>query len=130
MFAWFKKLFGKSKQEWGGTKVLWQTPYGKVTHIWIEAGRATETYTSQDFAVKDWLFLKGSGDYTVGAMRKKILPGTHPIITAGTKHSIQATNEKVEVLEIQHGAPAGQTLQLPSPSEPAQLPAVSAEKAQ
>lgn len=129
MFSWLKKLFSK-KQEWGGTKVLWQTPYVKVSHLWVEAGRATETYTSQEFAVKNWLFLKGSGDYTVGAMKKKILPGTHPIITSGTKHSIQATNEKVEVLEIQSGALAAQASQLPSPSEPSQLPASSSENAQ
>lgn len=122
MLAWLKKLFSKSKQEeWGGTKVLWQTSFVKVTHIWVEAGRATETYITQDFAVKDWLFLKGSGDYIVGAMKKKILPGTHPIITAGTKHSIQATNEKVEVLEIQTGTLTGA-------AEPAQLPASSSEK--
>lgn len=124
MLAWLKKLFSKSKQEeWGGTKVLWQTSFVKVTHIWVEAGRATETYVTQDFAVKDWLFLKGSGDYIVGSMKKKILPGTHPIIMAGTKHSIQATNEKVEVLEIQTGALASS-----SSTEPAQLPASSSEK--
>jgi hypothetical protein len=42
---------------------------------------------------------------------------------AGTKHSIQATNERVEVLEIQTGALASS-----SSTEPAQLPASSSEK--
>ena len=121
-------MFSK-KQEWGGTKVLWQTPFVKVSHIWVEAGKATETYTSQEFAVKNWLFLKGSGDYTVGAMKKKILPGTHPIITSGTKHSIQASNEKVEVLEIQSGALVDQAPQLSAASAPSQLPASSSENA-
>lgn len=117
MLAWLRKLFSsKTKESWGGTRVLWETSFVKVTHIWVEAGRATELYTTQDFATKDWLFLKGSGDYTVGAMKKKILPGTHPIITAGTKHSIQATNEKVEVLEIQFGAKSESLAQLPAPS--------------
>lgn len=117
MLAWLRKLFSsKTKESWGGTRVLWETSFVKVTHIWVEAGRATELYTTQDFATKDWLFLKGSGDYTVGSMKKKILPGTHPIITAGTKHSIQATNEKVEVLEIQFGAKSESLAQLPAPS--------------
>lgn len=116
MLAWLRKIFSsKTKESWGGSRVLWETSFVKVTHIWVEAGRATELYSTQDFATKDWLFLKGSGDYTVGAMKKKILPGTHPIITAGTKHSIQATNEKVEVLEIQFGAKSESLAQLPAP---------------
>lgn len=126
MISWLKKIFKKkqTKQVWGGTQVLWETPYAKVTYIWVEAGKATELYTTQDFSLKEWLFLKGSGDYTSGVMKKKILPGTHPTITSGTKHSIQATNEKVEVLEIQSGTPiASVATQLPAPSEPAQLPA-------
>jgi mannose-6-phosphate isomerase-like protein (cupin superfamily) len=116
-FKWLKSLFSSNKKSWGGSKVLWDTPYARVTWIWVEAGKATELYTSQDFTVKNWLFLKGSGDYTVGAMKKKILPGTHPIITAGTKHSIQASNERVEVLEILSGTPvSASSKQLPAPS--------------
>lgn len=118
MISWFKKLFKVgAKQSWGGSKVLWETSYVKVKYIWVEAGRATETYSTQEFGVKSWLFLKGSGDYTLGAMKKKILPGTNPLITAGVKHAIQATNEKVEVLEIQYGdVVASQAPQLPAPS--------------
>ena len=58
---------------------------------------------AQDFAIKQWLFFKGSGDYISGVMKKKILPGTSAIFTDGIKHSISASNEKVEVLEIQSG---------------------------
>ena len=51
-------------------------------------------------------------------MKKKVLPGINATFTNGTKHAIAASNEKVEVLEIQSGekvtAPA---LQLP-PSPP------------
>lgn len=117
MISWLKKLFKISaKESWGGFKVLWETSYVKVKYIWVEAGRSTETYATQDFTVKNWVFLKGSGDYVVGAMKKKILPTTSATITSGTKHSIQATNEKVEVLEIQYGETISQTPQLPAPS--------------
>ena len=84
----------------------------------MNPGQVTEVLQSQDFAVKQWLFFKGSGDYTSGAMKKKVLPGINATFTNGTKHAIAASNEKVEVLEIQSGekvtAPA---LQLP-PSPP------------
>lgn len=121
MISWLKKLFSKQqKQSWGGSKILWETSFVKVTYVWVEAGRATELYTTQEFSVKNWLFLKGSGDYIVGSMKKKILPGTNTLITSGTKHSIQATNEKVETLEIQFGDKVVQAL--PSPQPVAQLP--------
>jgi mannose-6-phosphate isomerase-like protein (cupin superfamily) len=105
MIKWIKKIFtrSKTKEAWGGRQVLWDTPFVKVTHIWVNAGQATEMVQVQDFAVKQWLFFKGSGDYTSGAMKKKILPGTSTIFTNGTKHSIAASNEKVEVLEVQSG---------------------------
>jgi len=118
MLKWLKGLFGGNKQTWGGSKVLWETSYVRVTWIWVEAGKATELYANQDFAIKNWLFLKGSGDYVVGAMKKKIHPGAHPVITAGTKHSIQASNERVEVLEILSGAPVVEVAkQLPAPTQ-------------
>jgi mannose-6-phosphate isomerase-like protein (cupin superfamily) len=118
MFKWLKSLFKSNKQSWGGSKVLWETSYVRVTWIWVEAGKATELYSKQDFSVKNWLFLKGSGDYTVGAMKKKIHPGAHPVITAGTKHSIQASNERVEVLEILSGSPVTEgSKQLAAPTQ-------------
>jgi mannose-6-phosphate isomerase-like protein (cupin superfamily) len=105
MFEWVKKLFKKTKttHEWGGRKVLWDTPFVKVTHLWVEPGKATETFESQDFAIKTWLFFKGSGDYNLGIMKKKILTGVNAVITNGTKHGIMAGGDKVEVLEIQSG---------------------------
>ena len=105
MIKWIKKIFtrNKTKETWGGRQVLWDTPFVKVTHVWVNAGQATEMVQAQDFAIKQWLFFKGSGDYISGVMKKKILPGTSTIFTNGTKHSISASNEKVEVLEIQSG---------------------------
>lgn len=105
MIKWIKKIFtrNKTKETWGGRQVLWDTPFVKVTHVWVNAGQATEMIQAQDFTVKQWLFFKGSGDYISGVMKKKILPGTSAIFTDGIKHSISASNEKVEVLEIQSG---------------------------
>lgn len=120
MIKWIKKVFsrGKTKETWGGKQVLWDTPFVKVTHIWVNPGQATELLQSQEFAVKQWLFFKGSGDYTSGAMKKKVLPGINATFTNGTKHAIAASNEKVEVLEIQSGEKVtAPVLQLP-PSPP------------
>jgi mannose-6-phosphate isomerase-like protein (cupin superfamily) len=119
MIAWLKKTFKskKTKETWGGKLVLWDTPFVKVTHIWVEPGQATEVLATQEFAVKQWLFFKGSGDYTSGPMKKKILPGTNATFTSGIKHAIAASNEKVEVLEIQSGekfAAVAPVLQLPA----------------
>lgn len=123
MFEWFKRLFGKkpakTTETWGGSQVLWDTPFVKVTHIWVEPGQVTPVQTSQDFAMKQWLFFKGSGEYTLGMMKKKIIPGTNTNIQNGTKHFIAASNEKVEVLEVQSGE---KVLQLPMPTAAAQLP--------
>lgn len=118
MIQWFKNLFKKKKtsNEWGGSQILWDTPFVKVTHIWVEAGKVSETFTTQDFAIKQWLFFKGSGDYTVGINKKKILTGINATITSGNKHFINAGGEKVEVLEIQSGEKIKQEAQ------PAQLP--------
>ena len=119
MIKWIKKFItrSKTKETWGGRQVLWDTPFVKVTHIWVEPGQATEALQTQDFTVKQWLFFKGSGDYTSGAMKKKILPGTNTTFTNGTRHSIAASNEKVEVLEVQSGEKiAAPVLQLPAPN--------------
>ena len=117
MIKWIKKVFsrGKTKETWGGKQVLWDTPFVKVTYIWVNPGQVTEVLQSQEFAVKQWLFFKGSGDYTSGAMKKKVLPGINATFTNGTKHAIAASNEKVEVLEIQSGEKTAPTiLQLPA----------------
>jgi mannose-6-phosphate isomerase-like protein (cupin superfamily) len=119
MLQWFKKIFKKTKTTtaWGGAQVLWDTPFVKVTHIWVEPGKSSETFTSQEFAVKTWLFFKGSGDYTVGVMKKKIINGINATITSGNKHFINAGGDKVEVLEIQSGEKVvQQPLQLPPSS--------------
>ena len=119
MIAWLKRKFKskKTKETWGGKLVVLDTPLIKVTHVWVEPGQATELLTTQEFTMKQWLFFKGSGDYISGPMKKKIIPGTNATFANGTKHSIAASNEKVEVLEIQSGekiAVVAPVLQLPA----------------
>jgi mannose-6-phosphate isomerase-like protein (cupin superfamily) len=120
MFTWLKNLFKKKEAvTWGGRRVLWETPFVRVSHVWVEPNHSTEEFTKQDFALKNWLFLRGNGEYVAGVMRKKLLPGTHPVFTNGTKHAIHAGSERVEVLEIQSGTPVL--------DEPLQLPAKTGE---
>lgn len=117
MWTWLKRLFSKKPKQpaWGGRTVLWDTPFVKVVHLWVNPTLTSEIFSSQEFAVKKWLFFKGVGDYVVGNTKKKILPGTNTNILNGTKHSITAGGEKVEVLEIQSGEKIEMIPQLPMP---------------
>lgn len=108
MFEQIKRVFGfdQAKHAWGRTKVLWETPFVKATYIWVDAGKATEVLTKQEYSVKNWLFIKGSGDFMVGALKKKMMPGAYHVITYGTNHSIvnDVAGDPLEVLEVQFGS--------------------------
>ena len=128
MITWFKNLFKKKEAplSWGEKKVLIELPHLKVTHLWVDSNKSTETYTTQELTSKLWLILKGNGEYQNGFMRKKIIPGTNAMISNGTKHCIMAGGDRVEVLEIQYGeAVVTPTLQLPASTKVSPVEAAS-----
>ena len=123
MITWLRKVFKiQAPVSWGQRKTLLNVPHLKVVLFWVDSNKQTETFSSQEFTNKTWLFLKGNGDYQNGAMKKKILPGTNAVITSGAKHCVMAGGERVEVLEVQYGQPIVQEplqLSAPTPVSPA-----------
>lgn len=130
MISWLRKIFKiQAPVSWGQRKTLLNVPHLKVVLFWVDSNKQTETFSSQEFANKTWLFIKGNGDYQNGAMKKKILPGTNAVIVSGAKHSVMAGGERVEVLEIQYGQPVVQeALQLTAPQSPPPTAPISENK--